>query len=173
MQPNNIVYVNLTWIITCTQNIEENYINVTQNPVTHTTIIPQIYNNFRYKYSGNIMVIALVLVFVCGSAANTGSSVPFIPQSQLESEIQILKQQINQEVQLRLELEQTFLMHIRLLRELKEDFIKTVDTLKNELKMNVSSFLKMAEGKVADLELGFMRNLSIARKGEEARYISF
>ena len=112
------------------------------------------------------MKIVLVLVIVCGSTADTGSSIPTIPSSHLESEIQILKQQINLEVQLRLEFEQTLLMHIRLLRAMKEDFIKTVDSLKNEVMMKVSSILKMAEGKVADLELGLKRNLSTACEGK-------
>ena len=98
------------------------------------------------------MRIVFLLILISGCSADTGSPLPVGDVSKLESEVQTLRQMVNQEVQLRLEFEQTFLLQIRQLRKMEESFIETIDKLMNEASKNISANIQIMENKVAFLE---------------------
>ena len=108
------------------------------------------------------MKFVLALIFVYGCSADTGSPVSVSSLSDLKSEFQRLSSMVDKEVQLRLEFEQNFLMHIRLLREMKEEFLNTVDNLIEDASRNVSSSVSKAKDKITQLELEQRYNQSKA-----------
>ena len=80
-----------------------------------------------------------LFILLCGCSADTDYSFHATDVSKLEVEVQTLRQMVNQEVQLRLEFEENFLMHIKLLRETKENVMELIDNLMNEASRNIST----------------------------------